>query len=54
MNKERLDYLMDRVNRKLKERQIKSGDHNCAIKALSGCVMAGQLITAYKITNGLQ
>lgn len=54
MNKERLEYLMSRVNRKLKERQINSGDHDAAIEALSGCVMAGQLIAAYKITNNLQ
>lgn len=54
MNQDRIDALMLFAEKKLSERKVKEGDHEHAIKALSGCVLAGLLITAYKITNNLQ
>ncbi|MCK5127686.1 MAG: hypothetical protein KAR42_15620 [candidate division Zixibacteria bacterium] len=54
MKQERVESLMVFVNRKLSEKGVADGDHEAAIAALDGCVLSGQLITAYKIKSGIK
>lgn len=53
MSQERDNYIAGLIEKKLSEKNVNRMDHDAAIKALSGCVMAGMLISEYKRNYGV-